>query len=118
MRGQVRQQGQPQIGGRGAVRGRGRRPVLHVVRDQPVVFGPAVPIEERPGLARQQAQELVLAGRQRGFRDDGRPAQAPGNCRHQGPHGQHRERRGPGRRVPAQDAGADRQRQQRRPPYR
>ena len=61
--GQVGEQRHAHIGRRGAM-GNGRPGVfLHVVRWQPVILGPDVLIEERPGLARQQPQEAQIIRR-------------------------------------------------------
>ncbi|MNS38645.1 hypothetical protein D3C72_709020 [compost metagenome] len=115
--GQVGQQGQPQVGGRGAMRGGGRGQVLDVVGNQPVVLGAAMAIKEGPGLARQQAQELFLRGREPNLGGCRGSAHVPGDQRHQRPQRQYRQGGRQGGWVPAHDAGADGQGQQRRAPH-
>ena len=60
---QIRQQGKPDIGGRGAVRDARHRMLLIVVGRQPVVFGSDEGLKEVPGLAGELAQEDGLFAR-------------------------------------------------------
>ncbi len=89
---QIRQQGEPDIGGRGAMRDARDGLFLIVVGRQPVVFGAGEGLKEVPGLASQLAQEDVLFRRQmrRGAAPPGRlNHQAMLGERNQSPHSGH-----------------------------
>ena len=79
VRGQIREQRQSHVGRRGAMRDRGDRMLLIVVRRQPVVFRADEGFEERPGLARNLPEKKDLIGRQPRFAARERPADPPGD---------------------------------------
>ena len=79
VRGQIREQRQPHVGRRRAVRHHGTAILLIVIRRQPMIFRADEGLEERPGLARKLAQEEGLVGRQPGFTAGERPADPPGD---------------------------------------
>ncbi|MDT4803918.1 hypothetical protein FQZ97_366840 [compost metagenome] len=106
--GQVREQRHAHVGRRGAVGDDGGGLLLQVVGWQPVVRRADMLVEERPGLARQPAQEAQLGGRRCERRPRRRPAEPPGDGRAGQPEQQ--ERAGQGLRDGCvQQQGAQRQ---------
>ena len=79
--GQVRQQGETDVGRRGAVRDRLGAVVLHIVGRQPVVLRADKGLEEGPGPPRQRTQEAGLFGRQGRLAAHPRAADPPGDGR-------------------------------------
>jgi hypothetical protein len=79
--GQVRQQGEADVGRRGAVRDRIGAVVLHVVGRQPVVLRADEGLEEGPGAPRQRAQKAGLIRCQGRLAAHPRAADPPGDGR-------------------------------------